>query len=143
MNTLKTGYFATIQVRAPGLTYTKDYQVLALSKPELTFVGENGENPAVSLNKLKQGTRLMLNSPESSPLQISYEVVSYDVEFTQGSRLLSDNQKNNGDKLSTSEINIRDNMKRGDRIAFYNVKYKVRGSSNTLNYPGGLTLKGR
>ena len=112
-----------IKASAGGTVVVRKYRVLGKPRPVLTFAGK--EYGSIRKSLVVQGTKLNLNIPKSSPLQISYQIVSYDFELVTSGRLLD--TKNQGAKLSNRGKNMLQRVKRGDKVIFSNVKYKESG----------------
>lgn len=128
------GQRVTIKVQAPGLNYSKDYKVLRLPKPELSV---RGKTEVASVGEITRATQLSLKSPESSPLQINYEVVSYTVDVNNYSKNV------NGKSFNSGVTNLLRGVKSGDKVTFSNVKYKLPNKSATYNLGRSLTIKVR
>ncbi|MEN8927962.1 MAG: GldM family protein [Flavobacteriales bacterium] len=117
----------TVEIKAiaKGSVTVRKYNVYGKPKPELSFVGK--EFGAAPLALIKQGKKLVIRSPKSSPLKIQYQIVSYDLEVMV-------NNKNLGTKMSSANLSSKgrgmlNNLKRGSKIYISNVKYKELGSS--------------
>ncbi len=133
-----TGKTVKVRVSAPGMNYVKNYKVLALPKPILMFRGSDGR--PLSVSEIKSGNKLSLQSPESSPLKIKYEVVSYNVDVSGISASL---RRNNGAILSSQAKNAKNGIRKGNKLEFSQVKYRIKGNPKVLLAKGALVIKAK
>lgn len=134
------GQEVKVFVKAPGLTYSKTYKVLPLPKPILKYQGGSEDKKAIPTSLIQTGNTIHVKSPESSPLKIKYEVVSFQAETSIRGRLIT-SKVNMGSRFNDEVKGMVKNISRGQNITFTNVKYRVVGDSKVKNL-SDLKLKG-
>ncbi|MGB1041203.1 MAG: hypothetical protein ACPGVD_10045, partial [Flavobacteriales bacterium] len=135
---IKTGSAREVEVRAsaPGTVVVRKYKVLSKPKPELFFAGKQFGN--IRIGQVKQGKKLVIKSPNSSPLRIGYEIVSFDFEVVANNKLSDD--KLRSANLSAKSLSMLNRIRKGNKIFISNVRYKETGS-NKVKSINGLSLK--
>ena len=134
----RVGSNKTVEIKATakGTVTVRKYDVYGKPKPELTFVGK--EYGSAKLGLITQANKLVIRSPKSSPLKISYDIVSYDFEVTINGKPIG--EKMNSANLSIKAKSLLKNLKRGGKVYISNVKYKESGASK-IKPIHGITLR--
>lgn len=125
-----------IKASAKGTVTVRKYRVYAKPKPVLTFAGKEFGN--IKLGLIKQGNKLVINIPRSSPLNIKYEIVSYKFETTVNNKLLESVQRSA--QLNSKGKSLIKGIKKGSRVYISNVRYREVGKSKVYKI-NGLSLK--
>ncbi|MDB9932130.1 hypothetical protein OAD28_05350 [Flavobacteriales bacterium] len=125
-----------IKATAKGTVIVRKYKIIGKPKPELSFLGK--QYGVISLGNAKRGSRLVIRAPKISPLQIQYEIVSFEFEMYSNGRNLSESLRSAD--LNAKAKGILRNVQRGGKIYISEVKYREVGSSKILRM-NGITLK--
>lgn len=135
---VKNGTKPVITVRAKDASMSRTYVVKSVPKPEFYFLGKT--YGALSKGSRIQANKVLVKSPLSSILDVTYEVTRFTMEVSTSNGILRIGTVN-GNRLTGKMKNAVKNLKRGEKVLFSDVQYKVAGNTRAKPYGAEVSFK--